>query len=95
MESTCITALPLSQSLLSGFRVSNRVFLNLLPCACFGREKGVCDKLQRHPLIDPMFSLHLAPSPVLGEGLGVRAISIPFARENLHLVIPPQAGPSR
>ena len=48
--------------------------------------------LQRHPLIYPIFSLF--PSP-LGRGVGVRAISVPFARENLHLVIPPPAGSSR
>src|SRR5712691_10158243 len=29
--------------------------------ACFGREKGVCDRLQRHPLIDPIFG----PRPLL------------------------------
>jgi hypothetical protein len=52
----------------------------------FGREKGVCDKLQRHPLIDPMFSLS-SPLPS-GEGLGVSAISMSLARQNLHLVIP-------
>ena len=23
--------------------------------ACLGREKGACDRLQRHPLIDPIF----------------------------------------
>lgn len=54
-------ALPLCQTLLSGFRASNSVFLNLLPCACFGREKEVCDKLQRHPLIDPIFGPHPCP----------------------------------
>jgi len=40
--------------------------------------------LQRHPLIYPIFLP--IPSP-LGRGVGVRAISVPFARENLHLVI--------
>src|SRR5687768_4991640 len=60
------------------FGTSNRVFLNpVTPCACFGREKGVCDKLQRHPLIDPIFLTSF-----------LRAISAPFARGNLHLVIP-------
>ena len=44
--------------------------------------------LQRHPLIDPMFLLHLcSPLPTTGEGLGVMAVSAPFARGNLHLVI--------
>ena len=72
------------------FDPSNRVFLNsVTACACFGREKGVCDKLQRHPLIDPIFGPH--PSP---ERRG-EVLSAPFARGNLHLVIPPQAGPSR
>src|SRR5215211_3776926 len=56
--------------------LSNRVLL-VAPYACFGREKGVCDKLQRHPLIDPIFSQQLSAG-----------ISAPFARGNLYLVIP-------
>lgn len=65
------------------FGTSTRVFLNsVTPCACFGREKGVCDKLQRHPLIDPMFRPHPSPKRK-GE-----VLSAPFARGNLHLVIP-------
>jgi hypothetical protein len=67
------------------FDVSNRVFLNLLLLALFGREKEVCDRLQRHPLIYPMFSTSPQPSP---ERRGKRrAISISLARQNLHLVI--------
>jgi hypothetical protein len=43
----------------------------------FGREKGVCDKLRRHPLIDPIFLRH-----------SIAGVSTSLARENLHLVIP-------
>ena len=47
---------------------SDKVFLNSFASyACFGREKEVCERLQRHPLIDPIFGPH--PSPLLkGEG---------------------------
>src|SRR5215207_9641462 len=67
----------------SGFRPQATEFFSpacgalVAPYACFGREKGVCDKLQRHPLIDPIFSQQLSAG-----------ISAPFARGNLHLVIP-------
>ena len=54
-----------------------------------GREKGVCDKLRRHPLIDPIFRPHYSPRR---RG---KALSISLARQNLHLVIPSKAGPSR
>ncbi len=54
-----------------------RFFKHLLLCAFFGREKGACDRLQRHPLIYPIFSRKAG-------------ISAPFARGNLHLVIPPE-----
>ncbi len=57
-------------------------FKPVTPCAYFGREKGVCDKLQRHPLINPIFEPQ--PSP---ERRG-KVLSAPFARGNLHLVIP-------
>jgi hypothetical protein len=43
----------------------------------FGREKGVCDKLQRHPLIYPIF-----PWPYFA------GVSTSLARQDLHLVIP-------
>src|SRR5688500_1379415 len=64
------------------FDSSNRVFLNsVAPCACFGRKKGVCDKLQRHPLINPLFRPHLSPF------WWREVLSAPFARGNLRLVI--------
>jgi len=50
-------------------------FEPIASCACFGREKGVCDELQRHPLIKSDFLPAIA------------GISVPFARENLHLVV--------
>jgi hypothetical protein len=59
--------------------LNNRVFFKLLcsyPLALEGRRKPV-NWLQRHPLIYPIFSTSLV----------MRAISVPFARENLHLVI--------
>jgi hypothetical protein len=56
-----------------------------------GREKGACDKLRRHPLIDSIFGPHPWPlSCRRGE-----VFSIPFAREDLHLVIPSPTGLSR
>jgi hypothetical protein len=46
------------------FGVSDRVFFKpVAPCVSFGREKGVCDELQRHPLIDPMFRLFQKKNP--------------------------------
>jgi hypothetical protein len=77
------------------FDPSNRVFRPFLgdchSLRFLGREKGVCDKLRRHPLIDPIFRLHPAHSP----RRSVEALSISLARQNLYLVIPPKAGPSR
>ena len=53
--------------------------------ACFGREKGAYD---RAPKASADLSDFLASFPrPLGEGR-LRAISAPFARGNLHLVIP-------
>ena len=57
---------------------SNRVFLNTYAQnACFGREKEASD-------LAPKASADL--SDFLDLNL-LRAISVPFARENLHLVI--------
>jgi hypothetical protein len=83
------TAPALSRSLPTGFRPEQQSFSPLCgalvtPCAYFGREKRVCEKLQRHPLIDPIFSRQR-----------LAGISVLFAQENLHLVTPPQAGLSR
>ena len=49
-------------------------------CACSGREKGACDGLQRHPLIDPIFGSR----PGGSRG---RSLSASLAGRNLHLVI--------
>src|SRR6185295_3881146 len=86
-DTAWFTAPALSQSLPTSFRLEQqRFFKSVTPCAYFGREKGVCDELQRHPLINSIFSTSPQPSPKR-RGLGW-AISIPFAREYLHLVIP-------
>ena len=50
--------------------------------AFLGREKGACDRLQRHPLIDPIFGPESARSP--GQE---QVLSASFAGRNLHLVI--------
>ena len=50
--------------------------------AFLGREKGACDWLQRHPLIYPIFRPDPSPNR---KG---KVLSTPFARGNLHLVIP-------
>ncbi len=63
-------------------KTRNSVFLNCAhPYACSGREKGACDRLQRHPLIYPIFSR-------------LPGISAPFARGNLHLVTLSLQGPA-
>lgn len=49
--------------------------------AFFGREKGACDGLRRHPLIDPIFGE--GPAPIGACQL----LSASFAGRNLHLVI--------
>jgi len=71
---------------------SDKVFLNsFAPYACFGREKEVCDRLQRHPLIDPIFEHHPPPPPLfsqkMGEVGGGKVLSASLAGRNLHLVI--------
>ena len=61
-----------------GFRrEQQRFFKPVTPCACFGREKGVNDvtpeaSADRSDFLASLFS---------------KAISAPFARGNLHLVI--------
>jgi hypothetical protein len=70
-----ITALTLSCSLPGSFR-------SVL--ALEGRREPVI-RLQRHPLIYPIFSPSFLSPRERGR---VRAISAPFARGNLHLVIP-------
>ena len=50
--------------------------------ACLGREKGACDRLQRHPLINPIFEPE--PAQSLGQD---QVLSASFAGRNLHLVI--------
>jgi hypothetical protein len=50
--------------------------------------------LQRHPLIDPIFPKTPAPRYAFsffenGQGSRVGSVSVPFARENLHLVVLP------
>jgi hypothetical protein len=57
--------------------VGNRVFLNsIAQCACFGREKEASDLASK-------------ASADLSDFLAliIGAISVPFARENLHLVV--------
>lgn len=62
----------------------------LLPCgfrgyACFGREKEAGEPTPEASAdLSDFLALSLSPR----ERGGVRAISVPFARENLHLVIP-------
>jgi hypothetical protein len=50
--------------------------------ASSGREKGACDGLRRHPLIDPIFGSARAPYADL-----LPTLSASFAGRNLHLVI--------
>ena len=70
------------------FDPQNRVFiLSLFTLTSEGR-KGVRERLRRHPLIDSIFSTSLQPFPDRRRRRRRRAISIPFAWENLHLVIP-------
>jgi len=60
---------------------SDSLLLCSIPLFLEGRRKPVT-WLQRHPLIYPIFLPH--PSP---KGEGEKVISVPFARENLFLVI--------
>jgi len=71
-------------------RMRRRVFFGVLPGgpellgngASLGREKGACDGLRRHPLIDPIFGSAMAWHPDL-----LPILSASFAGWNLHLVI--------
>jgi hypothetical protein len=49
----------LCRSLLTGFRQWDKT----RPRARFGREKGACGRLRRHPLINPIFSTQPRVSP--------------------------------
>jgi len=65
---------------------SNGVFLNAYAHnACFGREKEACDLASKASADLSDFLTSPQPSPKRRGGR--KMISVPFARENLHLVI--------
>lgn len=93
-STTCPDNLPgslrsLVPNVATRFSMWMAVFITCHLCACFGREKGVRDKLQRHPLIYPIFP-SFCPLP----GRRRSSVSVPFARENLHLVVPRRRDPA-